>query len=122
MSDLKRGLWVCQKNPGKTVHQIVETMERLGHGGYLEVTTPDIQKLKAERDRLEAMCEKMAEALDFYSKFTSYNETEIDGEPRIPVYWEDMSGRRARLALIEYRAMRAETKMPCPDKDIDPFG
>lgn len=68
-------------------------------------------------DRLEAMCEKMAEALDFYSKFASYNESEVDGGPRIPVYWEDMKGRRARLALEEYRAMRDETKMPCPKNE-----
>lgn len=56
---------------------------------------------KSAYDRLEAMCEKLAETLEFLI------------EEGLLVHSN---------ALEEYRAMRDETKMPCPDKDIDPLG
>lgn len=71
---------------------------------------------KSAYDRLEAMTEKLAEALGGAVRFGREMCEDVN------VSTHQYSLERGAEALAEYRAMRDETKMPCPDKDIDPFG
>lgn len=67
--------------------------------------------LKSEHDRLEAMCEKLAGEVQCREK----------GEFGVPCSagWPNNPGDWCRCckALAEYRAMKDQTKMPCPGND-----
>lgn len=64
---------------------------------------------KSAYDRLSAMCEKLAD----FARWLAEDSNKYKGTD---------AQMAASRVFAEYRAMRDETKMPCPDKDIDPFG
>lgn len=73
---------------------------------------------KPAYDRLEAMCEKLGAAAVKLGLVKDLYNPDYIPSVRDLIDAED----EFRKVLTEYRAMRDETKMPCPDKDIDPLG